>query len=88
MGTTPGKPNPRIPATKVPPPEQAAADCDKHEERLIDEAVDESFPASDPPAIASPGGSLAVKKVADSGREVPEAEPDPQRKSVKPVKRR
>jgi hypothetical protein len=87
MGTTPGK-TPGSSAAKAPPPTQAQADCEKHEERLIDEAVAESFPASDPPAIANPGGSLAVKNVADSGRDVPEAEPDPQKLNVKPVKRR
>jgi hypothetical protein len=43
-----------------------------HEERVIDEAVDESFPASDPPAIASPSSTLAVKKAAEDGRETPE----------------
>ncbi|HET7728417.1 MAG TPA: hypothetical protein VFK48_00165 [Usitatibacter sp.] len=66
------RPAPKIPATKVPPPETQAAE--DHEEDLIDEAVDESFPASDPPAIASPSSTLAVKKVAEGGREVPEAE--------------
>ena len=44
---------PKIDATRTPPPE-LATDADEHEERLIDEAVDESFPASDPPAIATP----------------------------------
>lgn len=68
------KPAPKIPATKVPPPKAAKDEHDK-EERMIDEAVDESFPASDPPAIASPGSTLAVKKVAESGREVDAAEP-------------
>jgi hypothetical protein len=64
-------PAPKIPATQVPPPGQDAA-AEDHEEDVIDEAVDESFPASDPPAIASPGGTLAVKKVAEQGRDVPE----------------
>ena len=50
-------------------------------------AVDESFPASDPPAIASPSSSVAVKKVAEEGREVPEAEPDPKKENVKPTTR-
>jgi hypothetical protein len=54
-----------------------------HEESLIDESVDESFPASDPPAIANPSGSLAVKKVAETGRDTPAAEPDPAKENVK-----
>ena len=45
-----------------------------HEERMIDEAVDESFPASDPPAIVSPSSTAAVKTLAEEGREVPEPE--------------
>lgn len=69
------KPAPKIPATKVPPPKSAQDDQEK-EERVIDEAVDESFPASDPPAIANPGGSLAARKVAESGRDVGPAEAD------------
>jgi hypothetical protein len=72
MSQTP-KPAPKIPATKVPPP-RVARDEDEKEESVIDESVDESFPASDPPAIASPGSSPAVKRVEDEGRE--SAEPD------------
>lgn len=70
------RPAPKIDATKVPPPGHEAG-AEDHEEDVIDEAVDESFPASDPPAIASPGSTLAVKKVAEEGREIPpHAEPD------------
>jgi len=71
------KPAPKIPATKVPTPRAAGSEDEKCE-RVIDEAVDESFPASDPPAIASPSGSAAVKKVEQEGRET--AEPDADRK--------
>lgn len=60
------KPAPKISATRVPPP--AARNVDEKEERVIDEAVDESFPASDPPAIASPSGTAAVRQVEESGR--------------------
>ena len=71
----PGKrPAPKLHATPVPPAEHAQGD--EHEERMIDESVDESFPASDPPAIQSPSGTLAVKKAAEQGREVPPAECD------------
>ncbi len=78
------KPAPKIPATRTPPPPLHEAGHDDHEEGLIDEAVDESFPASDPPAISHPGGTLAVKKVAESGRKTPPAEPDPAKENVKP----
>lgn len=74
MAQTP-KPAPKIPATKVPPPKVARDDHEK-EERVIDESVDESFPASDPPAIASPSGTLAARKVAETGRDVGPAEAD------------
>lgn len=75
---------PKIPATKTPLPNLAGTESEEHEERLIDEAVDESFPASDPPAIANPHSTLAVKKVAESGRDVPPAEPDPTQENLKP----
>ena len=77
------RPAPKIPATKTPPPQQAK-DGEEHEERVIDEAVDESFPASDPPAIAQPSSTLAVKKVAEEGRETPPAEPDPAQENIHP----
>lgn len=72
--STPQKPAPKLHATPVPPPGHEAA-ADDHEENVIDEAVDESFPASDPPAIASPSSTLAVNKMHEQGREV--AEPCP-----------
>ncbi len=78
------KPAPKLHATETPPPKLGEGDHDEHEERLIDEAVDESFPASDPPAIAQPSSTLAVKKVAESGRATPSAEPDPKQKNLKP----
>jgi hypothetical protein len=70
MNSTP-KPAPKIPSTKVPPP-HTAREAGEKEERTIDEAVDESFPASDPPAIASPSSTAAVRQVAEEGRESPE----------------
>ena len=80
------KPAPKLHSTKVPPP-KLGQHSDDHEEKLIDEAVDESFPASDPPAIASPGGSVGVKKVAQDGRDVPQAEPDPKKENIRPAKK-
>ena len=67
------KPAPKIPATKTPPA-PAARTAEEKDERHIDEAVDESFPASDPPAIASPSSTAAQKSVCEEGRET--AEPD------------
>src|SRR5262245_18389163 len=67
----PQKPAPKIPATKIPTPENAKSE-EEHDEHLMDEAVDESFPASDPPAIASPSSTAAVKKLHEQGREIPE----------------
>ena len=75
---------PKIPATKTPPPALADTGQEEHEERIIDEAVDESFPASDPPAIVNPHSTLAVKKVAESGRDVTSTEPDPAKENVQP----
>lgn len=77
----PQKPAPKLHTTEIKgkPLEQP----EDHEESLIDEAVDESFPASDPPAIAHPSGTLAVKKAAEAGRDVPPAEPDPAKENQK-----
>ena len=65
-------------ATETPSPEGEHAIS--HDERVIDEAVDESFPASDPPAIASPSSTAAVKQQAEEGREVPEPDCPPEQK--------
>jgi hypothetical protein len=82
---TPQKGNvPKIDATRTRAPNLAGTDADEHDERLIDESVDESFPASDPPAVARPDSSLAVKQVAESGRAVPPAEPDPAKEKLQP----
>jgi hypothetical protein len=88
MANTPGKCGPGKDGAPIPPPDAARSEVEAHEEDVIDEAVDESFPASDPPAIASPGSTLAVKSVAETGRGVPEAEPDPEQKNLKPRKGR
>lgn len=78
------RPNPaRIEGTQVPAPHADRTDEDAHQERLIDEAVDESFPASDPPAVAHPSGTLAVKSAAEKGRETTPSEPIP-KKNRKP----
>jgi hypothetical protein len=37
-------------------PRQAGPD---HAEELLDEALEESFPASDPPALVEPGGGIS-----------------------------
>ena len=74
------KPAPKLMASEV---KGKPIDHEEHEESLIDEAVDESFPASDPPAIAHPSSTLAVKKVAESGRDTPAAEPDPAQENVR-----
>ena len=37
-----------------PPPTDARYECREHREALLDEALDESFPASDPPSMARP----------------------------------
>jgi hypothetical protein len=87
MSHLPRKPAEKIQATKTPPPRLGSTSADKHDEGMIDEAIDASFPASDPPAIASPSGTMAVKKVAQSGRDVDPAEPDPKKKKLKPTKK-
>jgi hypothetical protein len=78
------KPAEKISATRTHAPKLEDNDDEDHEEHLIDEAVDESFPASDPPAIAHPSSTLAVKRAAEAGRQTPAAEPDPAKTNVQP----
>ena len=77
------KPAPKISSTKTP---IARLDEKGHDEKMIDEALDESFPASDPAAITSPSSTLAVKHLAEEGRKTPRAEPDPAQKHALPRK--
>ena len=59
------KPADKLHATKQPiKPVEAAS----HDESLVDEALDESFPASDPPSTSTPGSTLAAKKLKEEGR--------------------
>lgn len=81
--TNPHKPAPKISATKTP---VARLDEKGHDEKVIDEALDESFPASDPAAITSPSSTLAVKHHAEEGRKTPPAEPDPAQEHTRPRK--
>ena len=39
-----------------------------HEEELLDEALEESFPASDPPALVEPGGGISGTEKSKRGR--------------------
>ncbi|GGC79923.1 hypothetical protein [Chelatococcus reniformis] len=42
-----------MPGPNKPATEQPATDLERHADELLDEALEESFPASDPPAIPS-----------------------------------
>jgi hypothetical protein len=61
----PRNPHPTLPPPKRPEPPPGTPE---HEEWLLDEAVEETFPASDPPAPAHPSSTLAVNKIAGEGR--------------------
>ncbi len=53
-------PHPTLPPSKRPPPPKGTPE---HEEWLLDEASEESFPASDPPSPALPDATHGeVKK--------------------------
>lgn len=65
-------PAPKLESTRTRVP--GVASGTEHDDKVIDEALDESFPASDPAAIVSPGSTLAVKKMAEEGRAVPDAD--------------
>lgn len=63
---TNSKPAPKVQATRTPPAELVRGA--EHDERSMDEAIDESFPASDPAAIVSPGSTVAVRNRKKKGR--------------------
>lgn len=65
-------PAPKLDATRTRP--AGLATGKDHDDKVVDEALDESFPASDPAAIASPSSTLAVKKIAEEGRTVPDGD--------------
>ena len=75
-------PAPKVSSTRVTPHPKPSDP--KHAEWKVDEAIDESFPASDPPAIASPSGTAAVKQMEGDGRET--AEPNADKKDPKQQK--
>ena len=52
-------PHPTLPRSKRP---ESPVGAPQHDEWLLDEALDESFPASDPPEPAQPGGTPSVNK--------------------------
>ena len=81
MAQNPHPTLPKTPRKPEPPP-----GTPEHEEWLLDEAVEDSFPASDPPAPQHPSSTLAVKKIAEEGRETPPAEPDPAMENVQLTK--
>ena len=75
------KPAPKLPATSTPPLGRIGEE--DHEEELIDEAVADPFPASDPPASAQPRGPSAAKDLAEEGCGTQSAESDPAKKKAK-----
>ena len=59
-------PHPTLPkSTRPPAPPKGTRE---HEEWMLDEAVEESFPASDPPEPAQPGSTLAIERLKEEGR--------------------
>lgn len=49
----------------------------EHDEELLDEALEATFPASDPPAMVGPGGGITgpEKERGDSPRRMPSRKP-------------
>ena len=70
-------PRPTLPKTRKPEPPPGTPE---HEEWLLDEAAEESFPASDAGATSQPSSTVAVNKIADEGRETTPTEQDLKKK--------
>ena len=73
---------PKLHATRTPPIDTAHAV--PRDERVIDEAVDESFPASDSPSVTAPGTTQAQKKKAEERFHAANAGKDPTGKARTP----
>jgi hypothetical protein len=58
-------PRPTLPRNRKPEP---PAGTPEHAEWLLDEAEDETFPASDATAPSQPGSSASVNSMAEEGR--------------------
>jgi hypothetical protein len=67
-------PHPTLPTPPRPP--EPPPGTPEHEEWLLDESVNETFPASDPPVTMHPGNTLAVNKLAEEGRKTVPTEED------------
>lgn len=58
-------PRPTLPKTRKPEP---PAGTPEHEEWLLDQAAEETFPASDATSPSQPGSTEAVNNIAGEGR--------------------
>ena len=76
------KPHPTLPRTRKPTP---AAGTPAHEEWLLDEANEESFPASDASAPVQPSSTESVDRMHKEGRKTPPTEKELAKK--KPAKK-
>ena len=66
-------PRPTLPKTRKPEP---PAGTPEHEEWLMDEAAEESFPASDASSPVQPSSTVSVNHIAGEGRDTPTTEQD------------
>ena len=71
---------PTLPRTRKPEPPRGTS---QHEEWLIDQAGDQTFPASDASAPAQPGSTESVNRMHDEGRATPPTDKEIARKPGK-----